>query len=156
MAQLGKEGMQRLHREVERIVDREGMQLVDLEFKREGDWVLRIYIDKDGGVNLDDCALISGQVGMMLDVEEMITGSYNLEVSSPGIERPLKKLEDYRRFEGRLARVRLKPDVQGRKKFRGRLAGIEGEDVLLDDEVEGRTHRLSLGLIYSARLEVEM
>ncbi|HUX07775.1 MAG TPA: ribosome maturation factor RimP [Acidobacteriota bacterium] len=157
MAQLSSEEYHRLEDEVERIVTLEGLELVHLEFKHEsGTWVLRIYIDKPGGVGLDDCTGISREVGMMLEVENLISHSYNLEVSSPGLDRPLKKLEDFRRFAGKSVRIKLKPEHQGRKKFRGRIAGVDGEEILIENDVELQTHRLPLAEIHSARLEVEL
>ena len=83
------------------VLDDLGFELVDVEFKREGQgWVLRFFIDKPGGVTLDDCALFSREVSMLLDVEDFIHRAYHLEVSSPGIDRPLKTREDYQRFCG--------------------------------------------------------
>ena len=157
MAQLSSVESQRLQDEVERIVTHEGLELVHLEFKTDGgEWVLRIYIDKPGGVTLDDCCGISREVGMILDVENLISHSYNLEVSSPGLNRPLKKLEDFRRFAGKLVRIKLKPEHQGRKKYRGRIAGVDGEEIIIDDDSEAQTHKLPLTEIHSARLEMEL
>ena len=149
--------LDRLWKEVEHIVRHEGMELVDLEYKSErSGWVLRIFIDRDGGVDLEDCAEVSKQVGMMLDVENIIQQSYTLEVSSPGLDRKLRKPEDFKRFEGRMVRIKLVQDHAGRKKFRGRLSGLEGGEVLLQDLDEGCTHRLLLDEIASARLEIEL
>ena len=157
MAQQNEELISHLAGEIEAIVESERMELVDLEFKRErGGWILRVYIDKQRGVNLDDCARVSGRISMMLDIEDLIPYSFNLEVSSPGLDRPLKKLGDFTRFDGKLARIRLKPETAGRKKFLGRLAGVEDEDILLKDENEGQIHRLSFDSIASARLEIEL
>ena len=119
-----------------------GTELVDIELRgQRKDLVLTIFIDKEGGVNLDDCAEVSHEVGTLLDVEDVIPGSYRLEVSSPGLDRPLKKAEDYNRFAGKLIKLKTRamcdPDQSGhdRKTFRGRLLGIEGN--LIRIEIEG-------------------
>jgi ribosome maturation factor RimP len=157
MTGLSEETLGRLTGEVERIVSLEGMELVDVEYKCESaGWVLRVFIDRDGGVNLSDCEIVSKQIGMMLDVEDFIRNRYTLEVSSPGLNRRLRKPEDFRRFAGRLVRIKLEPSREGRKKYRGRLSGIDGDVVVLDDIDEGCTHRLSLNEIESARLEIEL
>lgn len=157
MAALSPETMEVLRREIERIATHEGMELVDLEFKRErGNWTLRVFIDRVGGVRLGDCAEISEQVGLMLDVEDLIPSSYTLEVSSPGLDRVLKKPRDFERFIGRLVRIKLKADTSGRKKFLGRLEGLDGGDVIINDESENREHRLPMDRIQSARLEIEL
>jgi ribosome maturation factor RimP len=157
MTQLSSQGFDRLREEVGRLVSSGGRELVDIEHKLErGEWVLRVYIDKPGGVNHDDCAEVSREVGMMLDVENLIPHSYNLEISSPGLDRPLKRLEDFRRYAGKLVRIKLNPERQGRKKFRGRIAGIDGEEIVIEDEGESQTHRLPLSEIHSARLEIEL
>ena len=95
---------------VKPLVESEKMELVDVEYRKEGKaWYLRIFIDKDGGVKIDDCQNISYQIEKLLDVEDIIPHSYTLEVSSPGIERPLKKFKDYERFNGKLAKIYLYP-----------------------------------------------
>ncbi len=100
------------------------MELVDLEYTREGtDWFLRVFIDKEGGVMLDDCAEVSREVSALLEVEDIVKTAYRLEVSSPGLDRPLKKPADYQRFVGSLVKVKtyeqLDPDGRGnsRKTF---------------------------------------
>ena len=109
-----------------------GMELVDLEYKREGrSSALRLFIDKPGGVTLDDCAVVSREVSAILEVEDPIESAYRLEVSSPGIDRPLKKPADYARFAGQLVKIKtrtlLDPDERGhrRKTFLGELLGLE-------------------------------
>lgn len=118
-----------------------GLELVDLEYKHEGrDWFLRIFIDKPGGVTLDDCAEASREVGAVLEVEDLIRTAYRLEVSSPGLDRPLKKLEDYGRFAGRLVKVKtfesLDPDQRGhaRKTFSGVLLGVEEDRIRIEQQ----------------------
>lgn len=143
--------------ETERILRGEGMELWDIEFKPEkGGQVLRIYIDKPEGVNVDDCANISIQVGMMLDVENIIPHRYTLEVSSPGLDRKLVKPEHFQRYSGSMVRIRLKPEITGRKKFSGRLEGLQENTAVIQDQNEGQTHRIPLDSIMTARLEIEL
>ncbi|MFA5516294.1 MAG: ribosome maturation factor RimP [Desulfuromonadales bacterium] len=139
------------------------LELVDLEFKQEGrDWFLRFFIDKDGGVTLDDCADFSREVGTVLEVEEAIRRAYRLEVSSPGLDRPLKKPEDYQRFAGQLVKIktreRIDPDGRGhlRKTFVGELLGLEDDRVRVrQTDKKGGLVELSLDGIEKAHLEPE-
>lgn len=145
------------------ILEQMDLELVDLEFKHEGkDWFLRFFIDKEGGVNLDDCASFSYEVGALLEVEEVIETAYRLEVSSPGLDRPLKKPADFERFAGHLVKVKthdmLDPDQRGhqRKTFTGRLEGLEGDAVrILQLDKKGGAVLLPLSEIAQARLEIE-
>jgi len=127
-----------------------GFKLADLDahFGRRG--LLRLFIDREGGVTLDDCQRVSEQIGAWLDVEDPLPGSYVLEVSSPGFDRRLRKLAHFERFSGENAKVELKDARDGRRRFTGRLAGVEGSEVLL--EVEGEVVRLPFGDIAVARL----
>ncbi|MGI6656453.1 MAG: ribosome maturation factor RimP [Desulfobulbus sp.] len=128
-----------------------GMELVELQFRREGQgWVLRLFIDKEGGVTIDDCATVSREVGAYLDVEDLIEHAYHLEVSSPGLERPLKKAGDYERFAGRLARFKLREPLAGTKVVIGVLRGLDGGAVLV--EVDGQVVRIEREMISRARL----
>lgn len=105
----------------------EGMELVHVEFQREpAGRTLRIYIDKPGGVMLDDCVNISRQLGDILDVGLDMELAYRMEVSSPGVQRPLGRLSDFERFQGHRVKVRTSQPIQGRKNFTGTLEGIEG------------------------------
>lgn len=130
-----------------------GMELVEVQFRREGQgWVLRFFIDKEGGVAIDDCAAFSREIGAHLEVEDLIHHAYHLEVSSPGLERPLKTKKDFTRFAGRLARIKLREPLEdGGHVFVGVLQGLDGETVLLDKE-EGGTVRIALENIVRARL----
>lgn len=140
------------------ILDSIGIELVDLEFSRVGrSAVLRLFIDKDGGVNLDDCADFSRELSAILDVEDFIPCHYSLEVSSPGLERPLKKESDYIRFSGQPVKIRTYeafPDDAGnkRKTFLGTLTGLENGVVkmVLD---EGQNANIPLDKIAKANLE---
>ena len=134
---------------------KKNIELVDLEWRRErGGWVLRIFIDKPGGVTIADCAKISGIVGEILDKKNIIHRSYILEVSSPGIERPLVKKEDYERFKGEKAKITLKTPVSGRRNFTGIILGIKKD--LVQIEVEGRIWEFSLDNIKKANLQPEI
>jgi ribosome maturation factor RimP len=143
------EGIQSL---VGRAVESLGYELVGVELFRKGHFgsVLRVYIDREGGINLDDCGAVSHQLSGVLDVEDPISEHYDLEVSSPGLDRPLFELAHFERFKGRKARLRLTPPLQGRRKLEGILAGTDGDAVLME---EGEIlHRVPLGQIDAARL----
>ncbi|RLA76782.1 MAG: ribosome maturation factor RimP [Deltaproteobacteria bacterium] len=137
------------------LLEYEGLELVEVEFQRErAGWVLRVYIDREGGVTLKDCVKVNRELGQLLDVEDFIPCSYNLEVSSPGIDRPLRKREDFERFKGHRARIRLSEPFEGRKNFRGEILGCDEEGVSL--MVEGRVYRIPLPLVVKARLDPEI
>ncbi len=130
------------------------IELVDIEFRREGHgWVLRLFIDRPGGVTLDDCTRVSREVSSYLEVEDPIEHAYHLEVSSPGLERPLKKEKDFIRFSGRMARIKLREKRNDQRVFIGRLQGMNNGEVLLD--VDGRTERFLPADIARARLILE-
>lgn len=138
------------------ILEEEGLDLVEVEYKRGAKRsFLRIFIDKPGGVTLDDCSTVSNQLGDLLDIEDLISNRYVLEVSSPGAERPLKRPEDYKRFVGRLVRIRTKEPVGGERQFVGRLVAFDGDKATIEVESEGAV-TLELGDIERARLEVEL
>jgi ribosome maturation factor RimP len=147
---------QKLRQEARRIVEplcaAAGYELVHCEFQREpGGATLRLYIDKPGGVSLDDCVAISRQVSDLLDagLDESV-GPYNLEVSSPGTDRPLSRAVDFQRFAGHPVRIKVAEAIGGRKNFSGRLAGIVDGRVTI--EMEGSTVALALEDIVRARL----
>lgn len=109
-----------------------GFELWGIEYLAQGAHsVLRIYIDSEEGITVDDCAKVSHQVSGVLDVEEPISGHYNLEVSSPGMDRPLFTLEQFAAWAGHQVQIRLRVPFEGRRKFKGLLNGVEGDDVLL-------------------------
>lgn len=116
------------------VVTGQGYELVDVEFKNEmGGWVLRVFIDKDGGVSLDDCANVSRELSAVLDVEDVIPQHYSLEVSSPGLNRPLRKASDFARFVGQKAKIRTRHPVgESRRNFSGTLVAVEGGKVKID------------------------
>ncbi len=114
-----------------------GMELVEIQFRREmHGWVLRFFIDKEGGVGVDDCAKVSREISAYLEVEDLIGHAYHLEVSSPGLERPLKKKEDYNRFIDRRVRIKLRQPVGEQRVLIGTLCGLEGDTVVLALEEE--------------------
>ncbi|MCA1797027.1 MAG: ribosome maturation factor RimP [Desulfuromonadaceae bacterium] len=121
------------------IVSEFDLDLVDIEYRQQGrEWLLCLYIDKAGGVTLDDCAHFSRELSTLLDVEDVVPTAYRLEVSSPGLDRPLKKMDDFRRFAGAVVKIKMRslvdPDARGytRKTFVGVLHGLEGENVAVE------------------------
>ncbi len=117
---------------IEPVVTALDCDLWGIEYNSQGrHTMVRIYIDGPNGVNIDDCANVSRQLSSVFDVEDPITGEYNLEVSSPGMDRPLFTLEQYGQFIGEQLQVRLRTAFEGRRKFSGQLTGVEGEDVVL-------------------------
>jgi ribosome maturation factor RimP len=136
---------------IQGVVEAEGLELVHLEFQGKGAGsILRILIDKPGGVGISDCQKVSRQAGVLLDVEDLIPFHYTLEVSSPGLDRPLFKAGDYVRFTGREVRIVTEEKVDERRKFTGVLLGIDGDAVRL--ECDGEDHLLPLSLIKKANL----
>ena len=145
-----------------RVADSEGMEVVDVECKgNPRRLTIRIIIDKPNGITHADCELISTQVGTILDVEQVVPGSYTLEVSSPGLDRKLVKAEDFERFRGRKARLRLRRAREGRRHFTGRLRGFEAGRIALElsDKSAGdesRVIHIEHDDVEQARLVVEL
>ena len=139
-----------------RVAGEQGLELVHAEVGASGRAaVVRIFIDKPGGVTHEDCAAMSLHLGTILDVEDFIHSAYTLEVSSPGLERGLYKREDYERFAGQLAKMKSREPVNGQRNFRGRIVGVEGDRVVFDDKTNGRVH-VPLGSIVKANLEIDV
>lgn len=137
---------------------RENLELVHVELVGgRGHQILRIYIDKPGGVTHEDCVAVSEQVSVILDVEDPIPGAYTLEVSSPGLDRGLYKPADYERFAGLPTHIRLTEPLAGQRNFHGTLIGLdrEGEPAALLDDERGMRHRLPLDKIARANVEIE-
>lgn len=132
-----------------------GYELVGVEYAQMGprSAVLRVYIDHVEGITLDDCAAVSHQLSGVLDVEDPLPGHYDLEVSSPGLDRPLFDIEQFQRFVGARVRVRLAVKIGGRRNFEGVLRGADADGVRL--EIDGEAHILPLDRIDSARLVPE-
>ncbi|NMA68926.1 MAG: ribosome maturation factor RimP [Desulfitobacterium sp.] len=134
---MGKSIVQQVEKLIAPVIDEFGLELVDIEYVKEGaQWYLRIFIDKESGVDIDDCANVSRVVGEILDQKDPITQAYTLEVSSPGLERPLKKEQDFERFQGELVRVITKEVFQGYKEFTGYLVGLIDDEIVLEYEDE--------------------
>jgi ribosome maturation factor RimP len=128
-----------------------GYELVGLEFIRAGEHsTLRIYIDHENGINVDDCAEVSHQVSAVLDVEDPISVAYNLEVSSPGLERPLFKAEHYQQFIGHEVSLVLKMAMGNRRKWKGVIEDVEGETITIT--VDGAKEEFALSNISKANL----
>lgn len=153
-----------LHRD--RIIDlagpvlrSEGMDLVDVECLRmPSRWLVRIYMDREGGVTLDDCARMSHEIGDLLNAHDLPPGPYLLEVSSPGLDRPLVRDEDFRKYRGSRIRLKLREPLEGRKNYTGRLLEYIEEEasrqIVLEED--GRTRRIPRELVMKARLEYEI
>jgi ribosome maturation factor RimP len=130
------------------------MEIVDIEFRHEGSRggrVLRLYLDKEGGPNVDDLSRISRQLSELLDAEDAINGAYTLEVSSPGINRPLKKAAHFARFVGKRIRVRTRDLIDGRRSFLGILGQVVGDSVILTQE--GKRYQIPLSMIEKSNYE---
>ena len=127
-----------------------GFELADIDAHLGRRGLLRLYIDRVGGVTIEDCGRVSDQLGAWLDVEDPLPGSYVLEVSSPGFDRRLRTLAHFARFAGETAKVELKDPRDGRRRLSGQLKGTEGDAVLI--EVEGEVWRVALNEIALARL----
>jgi ribosome maturation factor RimP len=142
---------------IERVVSREGLELVHAEWSGGRNSTLRVYIDKPGGVTLEDCSLVSERLSLILDVEDPIPNQYVLEVASPGLDRGLYKEADYERFAGLPCHVRLSEPMDGQRNFHGRLIGLgrEGGVVAVIEDETGRRHRLPLERIHKANVEIE-
>ena len=120
---------------VEELLEGTNIELVAVEYVREKDWYLRVFIDKEGGIELDDCQELSGRLGDILDEKDVIKGAYMLEVSSPGLDRELKKEEDFRREQGKKVDVSLYAAVDGSKVLVGVLNGYDGDNMTIDEQV---------------------
>ncbi len=139
---------------VQPILDEIGFELVDVEYlSKYGKWVLRMYIDREGGVTIDDCARVSRELGDLIDIKNVIEHEYVLEVSSPGIDRPLKKEKDFIRAIGKKIKVKMAFPINGRRNFSGRLKDFKEQTLYL--EAEGGLIALSWPDIRRANLVYE-
>jgi ribosome maturation factor RimP len=154
--------LEQLRAIAERVAASRGLEIWDIQSRREAiGHVVRVFIDRPGpaatpeeSVSIEDCEQVNREMSTILDVEDPLPFAYTLEVSSPGLDRPLRGAHDYRRFAGRLAKVVVREAVDNQKAFEGRLRGVEDGDVLLEAP-NGRLHRLPLPLIARGRLDVE-
>ena len=151
-----------------RVAGSYGLEIFGVQYRREGPgMVLRVQLDRpwpgrpgaEEGVSVEDCARVSRDLSAVLDVEDVVPSAYTLEVSSPGLDRPLRQADDYRRFAGRRAKVVMREAIDGQMFFKGRLDGVENEEhggaVVLIAGDDGRRHRVPIGVITRANLEVE-
>jgi len=155
---LTERGLKDTVRDVaERVTSGRGFELVDIEVKRApGGQLVRLFVDKPGGIGLDDLQSVSEEVSAILDAEDPIESAYTLEVSSPGLDRPLKSEADYKRYQGRLARLSSYEPLDGRRHWTGRILSVEQGVISLGLEKEGGTvTRIPLEKIAHGRLEVE-
>jgi ribosome maturation factor RimP len=133
-----------------------GVELVHAEVAGpDGHPIVRVFIDKPGGVTHEDCSEMSHHLGTVLDVEDFIHSAYTLEVSSPGIERGLYKLADFERFAGRPAKVKTRSPLKGQRNFRGRIVGVNGDSVIFEDKTSGRA-TIPFAQIAKANLEIDV
>jgi len=140
-----------LARLLEPTIERLGYGLWDLEVKLGGrGGIVRLFIDQPDGIGLDDCEKVSLAVSALLDVEDPLPGQYNLEVSSPGLDRKLTKVEHFQMFTGETLKVQMRFPIEGRKRFRGTLVSSDNESIVV--EVDGESHSLPLATIDTARL----
>ena len=154
--------VERIRAIAERVAVSRGLDVWDVQSRREATGhVVRVFIDRPGpaatpeeSVSIEDCEGVNREISTILDVEDPLPFAYTLEVSSPGLDRPLRGPQDYARFSGRLAKIVVREPVDNQKAFAGRLRGMDGEDVLLEAS-NGRQHRFPLRLITRARLDVE-
>ena len=147
---------ERVQEIAERVAIDHGLELVHAEVAGpDNKPIVRVFIDKPQGVTHDDCSEVSTHIGTILDVEDFIHASYTLEVSSPGLERGLYKRADYERFAGNNAKLKTRQPIGGQRNFRGRLLGVEGDEVVFDDRTNGRV-QIPLDLITKANIEVDV
>lgn len=150
---------ERVEQQIEKVVTSEGMELVHIEYRKQGrTWLLRVDIDKEGGVTLDDCQLISHQISTYLDVDDVVPGEYELQVSSPGLDRKFYRDSDYRKFLGRLVRVKTSAAIRGLHVIVGRLKEFDGQTIVVTDPVMKKDpdYVIPLAEVKETRLEVEI
>jgi ribosome maturation factor RimP len=134
------------------LLQEKGIELVDLQYRRESTgWVLRLFIDKAGGVTVDDCAEVSRELGEHLDVKDIIPYNYHLEVSSPGVNRPLKKLDDFQKYTGHKVQIMTTSPVGDRRNFTGFIKAVNNDIILI--EVDGKDLNIPFPLINKANLK---
>ena len=151
---MSKEIVDRVRALAEPILSDERMELVEIQYRREAHgWVLRFTIDKEGGVTLEDCSRINHDVGRALDVEDFIPTRYHLEVSSPGLNRPLKNEKDFLKYRNRLIKVKTFDPIDKRRQFKGKLLDLVENQIQMEID-EGIIH-ISLSNVAKANLEIE-
>ncbi|MBI5440135.1 MAG: ribosome maturation factor RimP [Deltaproteobacteria bacterium] len=153
-----RERAQAIEKILRPVVDDAGYELVDLQLRSEfGRWVLRLLVDRPGGITLDECARLSREVSPHLEVADLLPFRYALEVSSPGIHRPLKTRADFERFAGELVAVQLEEPLEGRKNFRGKNLGLDGEGrLILEEPSTAKQIVIGIDRIRKAHLDPEL
>ncbi|HKJ14379.1 MAG: ribosome maturation factor RimP [Desulfobulbaceae bacterium] len=137
------------------VLEEMGLELVEVQYRREqSGWVLRLIIDKQEGISLEDCAAVSREISQLLDIEDFVDQAYNLEVSSPGLNRPLKSMADFERFTGRMAKIKTIEPIAGEHVFIGRIKKTEGETIIL--EIGRKEVTMPFSQVARARLEIEL
>ncbi|ADO44432.1 protein of unknown function DUF150 [Hydrogenobacter thermophilus TK-6] len=139
----------------EPIIKNLGFKLFDVEFKPERGWVLRVILDKDGGITVNDCEEVSKRLSALLDVEDIIPTSYILEVSSPGLTRELTKPEHYEFFKGRLIRLVLREALEGKRELKGYIVDVKEGILQLREKDSGKMFHTPLSIVARAHLEIE-
>ena len=150
---------ERVENEIEKIVASEGLELVHIDYRKQGrGYLLRVDIDKEGGVTIDDCSLVSQQISTYLDVDDVVPAEFELQVSSPGLDRKFYRDSDYEKFKGRLVRVRTSQPIRGLHVIVGRLKNYDGTKIVVTDPVMKKDpdYEIPLSAIKETRLEVEI
>jgi ribosome maturation factor RimP len=136
------------------VLEELGLELVEVQYRREQNgWILRLVIDKQEGITLDDCAVVSREISQLLDIEDFIGEAYNLEVTSPGLDRPLKSIAEFERFVGRKAKIKTIEPIDGKRVLIGTINRTFGESIVLEVGAEEVT--IPFSQVTKARLEVE-
>ncbi len=146
--------LERIREIAERVASSEGMEVVDVELQKGRRSLLRVFIDKPQGITHHDCEIVSTQLSAILDVEDLVPGSYTLEVSSPGVERRLHKPSDYERFTGKKVRLVLKQPIDGRRQLTGMLGGLADGTITITTD-QGQRQHVSLDDVERANLVFE-
>jgi ribosome maturation factor RimP len=158
MAEISVTYREKIRQLIEPVIESEGMEVVDIEcLKMKFRWLVRIYIDKEGGVTIADCSEISKQAGDILDVYDVLPGSYTLEVSSPGLDRPLTRDKDFIKYRGSAVRIKTGEKLDGTKNFHGILIDYLDEDgrKTLIVDVSGKNYHIPRDLVVKAHLVYE-
>lgn len=146
--------IQEVSKTIEPILRSQGLELIDVEYNREAQgWVLRIYLDREGGITVEDCAEASRELGAILEVRDLIPNRYVLEVSSPGVTRPLKRPEDFNKYQNRSVKIKLFMPLEGRRNFKGKLLGLKEDKVSV--ESERRIYEIPIQNIAKANLGLD-
>jgi ribosome maturation factor RimP len=148
-----------VEKHIEKIASSEGLELVHIDYRRQGrSFLLRVDIDKEGGVTLEDCEMVSQQISAFLDVEDVVPVEYELQVSSPGLDRKFYKQSDYEKFLGRLVRVKTSRPIRGLHVIVGRLKEYDGRNIVVSDPAVKRDpdYEIPLEAVKETRLEVEI